>query len=320
MISPTAKLDAAAKNFADSLRELERSPEGRSRSDAAFRAIEEYERLASEVYKLRRTSSVDDDALDEAESLLATMTQDLLTIAASEKQQESAYTTFIRQYRTAFRDHFGLFIFTVTIFIASCFLGWNLGLHQPDFLTLLADQRLLEMIHDHEAWFERIQESPFLEGLNIAIHNMKVSFVGFVLGAAFGFGGLYILIFNGVFFGAIFGYCFRHGFSDALLNFVTSHGPLELSLIVASCFAGLVVGRVFYMRPVSMLRQRLGAAGKEAGVLALGIIPWLLLAGAFEGFVSPTAGIPYTIKIVLGLLAATIFWSWTFAPIPKESD
>ncbi len=42
--------------------------------------------------------------------------------------------------------------------------------------------------------------------------------------------------------------------------------------------------------------------------LAVGLIPAFAIAGIFEGFVTPTDAIPESLKVILGLAAAAIFW------------
>src|SRR5690606_5238727 len=118
-----------------------------------------------------------------------------------------------------------------------------------EYASVLIPQHLMENIIQNKAWFEDAGDTPLLTGLQIAANNIKVCITAFCLSAIVGVGGLYILCFNGIFFGVIMGVCHLYGFDKPLTEFVLSHGPLELSVIVASAFAGLVYGRVFFMRP-----------------------------------------------------------------------
>jgi uncharacterized membrane protein SpoIIM required for sporulation len=314
----TFRVPSLAKKLSASLVELER-PGGENSIDSALKAVEDYERLAGEVYRLRvdKTIKSDDPAIEQAEELLSNTAQDLVGFTAQDRKSESAYVMFLRQYRVAWRKHFQVFIFLTCLFVASCFMGWNIGVNQPDYLSLIASQDLIEMIHDQEAWFERLEKNPIMGAFQIGWNNIQVAITGFVLGALFGLGGLYIVVYNGIMFGAILGYCSTHDFDDQLLTFVASHGPLELTLIVASAFAGLLIGRSFYRLPLSKMRERVGEAASEAGILALGIIPWLTLAAFFEGFVSPVRSMPFAIKAGFGLIIAVAFWAWTLGPVPE---
>lgn len=319
MTRGSLRVPSLAKALAQSLAALERPGTRENPVDAAFRAVEDYERLAGEVYRLRVSKDpAVASSLESAEELLSNTAQDLVGLSGSDKKAESAYVTFVRQYRTAWRKHIEIFLFVTCLFIASCFLGWNIGVNQPDYLNLLASQDMMEMIQDHEAWFQRLEKDPLQGAVGIAANNIRVAVLGFVLGAALGFGGIYILVFNGLMFGAILGYCEAHNFDEPLVTFVASHGPLELTLIVASCFAGLLIGKAFYTRPFSLVRERLGEASTEAGVLALGIIPWLTLAAVFEGFVSPNRNILFGVKVGFGLFITVAFWAWTFGKVPKD--
>jgi hypothetical protein len=42
--------------------------------------------------------------------------------------------------------------------------------------------------------------------------------------------------------------------------------------------------------------------------LAVGLIPAFIVAGVFEGFVTPTDVIPEALKVALGIAAAMVFW------------
>lgn len=151
----------------------------------------------------------------------------------------------------------------------------------------------------------------------IAVNNIKVSLLAFLGGAAFGLGSIYVLLFNGLMFGAVFGYCVKNGFHDRLADFVASHGFLELTVIVAAAFAGLVMGRGIWRGLIedrAKWRERLTETAYEAQVLAMGIIPWLILAGIIEGFVSPFPSLASFEKLLLGLMLAAIFFLYTFWP------
>jgi uncharacterized membrane protein SpoIIM required for sporulation len=180
----------------------------------------------------------------------------------------------------------------------------------------------MEMILEQEKWFDKLAENPVMGALSITINNIKVGLNAFLASALVGIGGLIILCFNGLFIGAIFGYCQANGFHHALGEFVLSHGPLELSIIIAAAFAGLIYGRVFFQRPYRFFGVRLGHEARRGATIIIGTLPWLILAGFFEGFISPFYYFNWQQKLIAGLLLAAIFWFWTFMPQakPKKSS
>ncbi|RYZ57724.1 MAG: stage II sporulation protein M, partial [Proteobacteria bacterium] len=137
-------------------------------------------------------------------------------------------------------------------------------------------------------------------------------------GCIFGVVGVLLLIYNGIHFGSLFGYCYLYNFDKELLQFVLSHGPLELSIIVACAFGGMLVGQTLLSWPLKNISKRAPEAGATAMTVLTGILPWLILAAIFEAFISPSESISFTFKIISGLLLAIIFWSWTFWPVSDE--
>jgi uncharacterized membrane protein SpoIIM required for sporulation len=185
---------------------------------------------------------------------------------------------------------------------------------RPQYTTVFVPQELLENILDQTKWFESLAENPIAGGVLIALNNIKVCIICFLGGFALGLGGLLSLVFNGLFLGVVFGLCVNHEFGGALLLFIMGHGPLELTIIVASAFASFVVGRVFFMRPYALFQQRLRSASSEATTIAVGVTPWLIGAAVIEAFISPLPFISPWIRGSIGLLAAAAFWAWTLVP------
>jgi hypothetical protein len=46
-------------------------------------------------------------------------------------------------------------------------------------------------------------------------------------------------------------------------------------------------------------------------------LPWLILAGMVEAFVSPREDIAPELKLAVGAAIGGLFWLWTFSPPPK---
>jgi uncharacterized membrane protein SpoIIM required for sporulation len=286
-----------------------------NRFDVLFRFLVQFELLAKSLYHLR-AEEADGQLRQSTEELLASASRDLLGLQAAQRQR-TPEDTFSYRYRQIWRDNIALFLYTLAIFVVACVVGWNVGTADNAYASVLIPQQLMEKIVDQQKWFEAIHQAPFLYGLGIATNNIAVAIRCFTLAALAGLGGVVILVFNGLFFGAIFGFCRANQFDEALLNFVVGHGVLELTIIVAAAFSGFIFGRVFYMRPYRLFTARIAAAARDAGILLLGLLPWLLIAACLEVFVSPWPLLTTQHKIVLGMLIAAAFWLWTFWPLPQ---
>jgi uncharacterized membrane protein SpoIIM required for sporulation len=131
-------------------------------------------------------------------------------------------------------------------------------------------------------------------------NNISIAFRIFAGGILAGVGSLFMLAFNGIFMGAAEGHIINIGFKETFYSFVSGHSSLELTAIVFSAQAGLLLGyRLFVTRGLSR-----GASLREAGKTALPIIGgsaiMLVLAAAVEAFWSSRHEIPPEIHYIFG--------------------
>ena len=131
-------------------------------------------------------------------------------------------------------------------------------------------------------------------------HNTSIGLECFAGGLLFGVGGLVALIFNAAQIGAIFGYMSTVSQWDVFSNFVTAHGPFELTAIVLSGAAGMRLGfaaiNTHGMSRMESLRQ----AGREAMPTMGAAIAMFAIAALIEGFLSPSPA-PYAIKATVAI-------------------
>jgi uncharacterized membrane protein SpoIIM required for sporulation len=141
----------------------------------------------------------------------------------------------------------------------------------------------------------------------IFTNNIQVTLLSFGAGLLFAVGGAFLLVYNGLIFGAVLGVAAAHGNLEQLLRLVVAHGVLELSCIVVAGAAGLRMGWALVAPGPLTRRAALAAQARPAMAVVLGTAPWLVVAGLVEGYVSPAgwggAG-PYIVGLTLGLL----FW------------
>ena len=89
---------------------------------------------------------------------------------------------------------------------------------------------------------------------------------------------------------------------------ILPHGALELSAVVIAGGAGLLLGYSLWCPGQRTRRRALGEEAVRAVQLAVGLIPAFVVAGIFEGFVTPSDAIPEPLKVILGVAAAVVFW------------
>lgn len=139
-------------------------------------------------------------------------------------------------------------------------------------------------------------------------NNVSIDFRTFAGGILGGVGALFVLLFNSLHLGAVFGYVHYSGNPLTLYTWVIAHGAPELTGVVISAMAGMRVGWSV-LRPGRMDRRTaLVLAGRKALPLLVGAAVLTSIAAVLEGFWSPL-DMPPVLKFTAGgmcwLLVAT---------------
>lgn len=136
-------------------------------------------------------------------------------------------------------------------------------------------------------------------------HNGGIGLRCFAFGIVFGVGGLFVTAYNATVLGAVFGYMYRAGGSENFYQFVTAHGPMELTAIVLMAAAGMKLG--FSLIDTRGLSRRASLAQATRLVLPTVCMAILmfLVAAAIEGFIS-LSPIPYAFKAAVGATSTAL--------------
>src|SRR5581483_356795 len=121
-----------------------------------------------------------------------------------------------------------------------------------------------------------------------ATNNIRVAFIAFAGGILLGTLTVYILVLNGLLFGALLGYTHLYHLDASLLAFVSPHGYLELTVVFMAGGAGLQMAWAPMQPGLLTRRDALVQAAQRAVLLVVGAVPILVAAGLIEGFVSPS--------------------------------
>ncbi|MCB0370289.1 MAG: stage II sporulation protein M, partial [Bdellovibrionales bacterium] len=275
------RFQSLAGEFDSHLNQLE-TQAARSSAFELARVIQIHDELTSMMHHLRQSKFIDSDLLVDIEDRYFSCTAQML----ARSNQTKRVLPFRKRYHRVWKQHFSLFIFTTELFAFSWIIGLYLGWTTPEYASLFLSQGLMEHILERNDWFDSLRFFPLFGGISIALNNIMVCIKVFFFSAFLALGGLLLLIFNGFNIGFIMTYCARNGFGDILTEFMVTHGILELTLIVASSFAGLIMAKEFFNRDFKSFTHRFSSATKEGLTIVVGIIPWMMLAAIFEAFVS----------------------------------
>ena len=155
-----------------------------------------------------------------------------------------------------------------------------------------------------------VGEQATLAG-RILANNIRVSLASFGGGLLAGVGTAAMLVYNGALIGAVAGLTVEAGRTAPFLSLVAPHGILELSVIAVSGAAGFTVGRALVKPGPRPRRIAVRLALRRGAEMVLGTMPWFVVAGVVEGFVTTTS-LPLGGAIAFGLLIAAPYWGLVF--------
>jgi len=115
-------------------------------------------------------------------------------------------------------------------------------------------------------------------------HNARVGMFAFALGFLAGI-PVYLLLFStGLMLGAFSALYASRGLGVALWGWLLPHGITELLAVVLCGGAGLILAQALVFPGRHTRMRNLAIQGREAGVIVLGAVAMLFVAGMLEGF------------------------------------
>jgi uncharacterized membrane protein SpoIIM required for sporulation len=142
-------------------------------------------------------------------------------------------------------------------------------------------------------------------------NNVGIAFRCFATGVLFGVGSAFFLIYNGLLFGAVAGLLSTTGRMWNLLTFAAGHGAFELTAIVISGAAGLVMGYALVSTGGYTRFHSLRTKARDIFDMIVGAALMLLVAAFIEGFWSPSS-VPRQVKwaVAGGLYLLVTVYLW----------
>lgn len=204
------------------------------------------------------------------------------------------------------------------VFLIGALLAFFVTWRHPDAIYIFAGPEIEGLVRKVEAgqlWTEIAPAARSAASSMILTNNIRVMFLTFAGGITAGLLTLWVILSNGLHFGAIFGLLQVHGLSGGLGEFVAAHGFIELSVIFLAGGCGLYMGDGLLRPGLLTRRNALVQRSRQSVQLILGCVPLLILAGLIEGFLSPS-GVPWPIKVMVGLstgLALHAYWLYAGA-------
>ncbi|HET9315233.1 MAG TPA: stage II sporulation protein M [Vicinamibacteria bacterium] len=146
-------------------------------------------------------------------------------------------------------------------------------------------------------------------------HNARVGMLCAALGFAAGVPVMLLLFTNGLLLGAFAALYQGRGLGIEFWAWILPHGVTELLAVVLCGAAGLAVGESLLFPGRHTRLVNMGLRGREAGIVVLGAVLMLLLAGLVEGIFRQTVHDVF-LRLSVAILSAA-FWAVYFTRVGR---
>ena len=189
------------------------------------------------------------------------------------------------------------------LFLLGGLIGWWFAWRDPSFVSLIVPESMIHTVRDdHKLWVGSILGTEPVASSQIMINNLAVSFRAIAGGMTLGILTVFLLFFNGLMIGTIATLVGQNNLAFPFWAFVFPHGALELPAIFLAGAAGLLIARGILFPGAFRRADAVKFYGLQAAQLVYGIVPMLLVAGAIEGFFSPSPAVPELLKYIVGIV------------------
>lgn len=152
----------------------------------------------------------------------------------------------------------------------------------------------------------------------IAVNNIRVAFIAYVLGILAGAPTIFILISNGIMVGGFLAFFAQRGLLGVAMSTIFLHGAMELTAIAIAGGCGLLVGTRWIFPGTYRRRDALVQGAKDSLKIMLGIVPFIVVAAFIESYLTrlylEMTG-PVRLSIVFGTFALIM---WYFFIYPRK--
>ena len=252
---------------------------------------------------LARRGHPGDPVVARLESLVTRARQ---AVYAEEPRSGSLRTFFGRTYWVHVRERPGVLALAIALLLVPALAAGAWALSDPGAAVGIVPGEFRGAVEPPRDTGMTAAETTAFSS-QVMTNNIQVTFAAFAAGILLGLGTAFVVAYNGAILGAVAGGAIANGHGAAFAEFVTAHGIIELSCIAVAATAGMRVGDALLSPGTRTRGHALVEEARTAIAIVAGTVPWLILAGIIEGFVT-RAGFGLVPGIILGVGVGALFW------------
>jgi len=194
-------------------------------------------------------------------------------------------------------------VISFIIFILFALIGAFSAAHDGNFVRLILGDSYVDMTLENISKGDPMavykQDGQLDMFLGITINNIKVALYTFIYGLLFGLGTVYFLMRNAIMLGSFQYFFYKHDVFSESLKTIWIHGAIEIFVIIVAGAAGLVLASGIlipgtYTRKTSFIMK-----AKDGLKIVISTIPFFILAGFLEGFVTRHTEMPTILALFI---------------------
>ncbi|MCU0418954.1 MAG: stage II sporulation protein M [Cyclobacteriaceae bacterium] len=193
--------------------------------------------------------------------------------------------------------------YAFVIFIVAAAMGAVSAAYDDTFVRLILGDQYVNMTLENikagnptQVYSSSSEMDMFVQ---ITLNNILVSFRVFVFGVIASVGTGYYLFSNALMVGAFVTFFYNENQLGQALPVIMLHGTIELSSIVVAAAAGFVMGNSLLFPGTYSWLESFKAGAVRGLKIIMGLVPFFVLAGFIESFVTRYAFMPAVLKMVI---------------------
>jgi uncharacterized membrane protein SpoIIM required for sporulation len=249
-----------------------------------------------------------------------------LGIYSNRKEESNRLVNFFKYDvpQTVMKHHKKILLALIVFFIFF-FIGFFSSLKDDGFVRLVLGDSYVEMteqnIEEGNPFNVYADSNPFFMWVRIMINNIMVSFSYFFRGILFGIPSIAALAKESIRLGAFEHMFYAKDLGGQAIVTVLLHGLLELTAIIITCGAGVVMGTSFLFPGTKKRIDSLREGAKDGIKIVVGLMPVFMIAAFIEGFITRYYKMPLYLSLsILIVSAAFIIFYFIIYPIKLKKS
>ncbi|GGK58930.1 MULTISPECIES: stage II sporulation protein M [Flavobacteriaceae] len=225
-------------------------------------------------------------------------------IYKTKKENKNRLLKFFKtEFPLEFVNYHKQLLIAFVTFLFFALVGAYSAANDGDFVRLILGDNYVNMTleniasGDPMAVYKKMGEGNMF--IIITLNNIKVAMTAFVFGMLFSVGTLYVMMQNGIMLGSFLYFFYDKGLLWESSRTIWIHGTIEISVIIIAGCAGLVLGNGLLF-PKTYSRLTSFKQSFKAGLkIMVSTIPFFIVAGFLEGFVTRQTQMPDWLAILI---------------------